>query len=220
MRVSTASDTLTVALVGNPNCGKTTLFNALTGLRQKVGNYPGVTVEKKEGRAPLPGGVTGPPARPARPLLPDAPFARRSDRPRSADGPARRHAPPRRDPQRRGRLQPRTQSVHHQPTARHRPARRDRSHHDRHAGKRGHGSSCRRAGKEFGVPVCAVVASRKQGLDESARRAARRGATAHARTRLARSRRDRQRDQGPASRPWSANTTSHPAPRSPRPCPC
>jgi len=38
-----------IALVGNPNCGKTTLFNALTGLRQKVGNYPGVTVEKKIG---------------------------------------------------------------------------------------------------------------------------------------------------------------------------
>lgn len=38
------------ALVGNPNSGKTTLFNALTGLRQKVGNYPGVTVERKEGR--------------------------------------------------------------------------------------------------------------------------------------------------------------------------
>ncbi|AOS43990.1 Ferrous iron transport protein B [Lacunisphaera limnophila] len=37
------------AIVGNPNCGKTTLFNALTGLRQKVGNYPGVTVEKKMG---------------------------------------------------------------------------------------------------------------------------------------------------------------------------
>lgn len=38
-----------VALAGNPNCGKTTLFNALTGLRYKVANYPGVTVEKKEG---------------------------------------------------------------------------------------------------------------------------------------------------------------------------
>jgi ferrous iron transport protein B len=38
-----------LALVGNPNSGKTTLFNALTGLRQKVGNYPGVTVERKEG---------------------------------------------------------------------------------------------------------------------------------------------------------------------------
>ncbi len=38
-----------VAIAGNPNCGKSTIFNALTGLRQKVGNYPGVTVEKKEG---------------------------------------------------------------------------------------------------------------------------------------------------------------------------
>ncbi len=43
----------TVALVGNPNAGKTTVFNALTGLRQKIGNYPGVTVEKKEGRLTL-----------------------------------------------------------------------------------------------------------------------------------------------------------------------
>src|ERR1041384_340488 len=39
-----------IALTGNPNCGKTTIFNALTGLRAKVGNYAGVTVERKEGR--------------------------------------------------------------------------------------------------------------------------------------------------------------------------
>lgn len=39
----------TVALAGNPNCGKSTIFNAITGARQHVGNYPGVTVEKKEG---------------------------------------------------------------------------------------------------------------------------------------------------------------------------
>jgi ferrous iron transport protein B len=44
-----ATRTPSYAVVGNPNCGKSTLFNALTGLKQKVGNYPGVTVEKKVG---------------------------------------------------------------------------------------------------------------------------------------------------------------------------
>ena len=48
--------TLLAALVGNPNAGKTSLFNALTGSRQKVGNYPGVTVERKAGRLILPDG--------------------------------------------------------------------------------------------------------------------------------------------------------------------
>ena len=48
----------TVALVGPPNCGKTTLFNKLTGLRQKVANFPGVTVEQHTGLATLPDGRT------------------------------------------------------------------------------------------------------------------------------------------------------------------
>jgi len=46
------------ALVGNPNAGKSALFNALTGARQKIANYPGVTVERKAGRLPLPNGET------------------------------------------------------------------------------------------------------------------------------------------------------------------
>ena len=46
-----------VALAGNPNCGKTALFNAITGGRAKVGNYPGVTVERKEGSAVTPSGL-------------------------------------------------------------------------------------------------------------------------------------------------------------------
>src|SRR3954464_5199201 len=49
----TPNAVITVALAGNPNSGKTTIFNALTGLRQKVANYPGVTVEKKTGRCKL-----------------------------------------------------------------------------------------------------------------------------------------------------------------------
>src|SRR4028118_1531133 len=53
----TALSTLHIALAGNPNAGKTTLFNALTGMRQKVGNYPGVTVEKKEGNCHLSGDI-------------------------------------------------------------------------------------------------------------------------------------------------------------------
>ncbi|MFH3574922.1 FeoB small GTPase domain-containing protein, partial [Acinetobacter baumannii] len=45
-----------MALVGNPNCGKTSLFNHLTGTRQKVANYAGVTVERKVGNFQLPSG--------------------------------------------------------------------------------------------------------------------------------------------------------------------
>tara|TARA_R110002033_G_scaffold169897_3_gene211280 strand:+ start:50290 stop:52527 length:2238 start_codon:yes stop_codon:yes gene_type:complete len=51
------SKQIKVALIGNPNTGKTSVFNQLTGLNQKVGNYPGITVEKKEGICKLPRGV-------------------------------------------------------------------------------------------------------------------------------------------------------------------
>lgn len=51
------SKSINVALIGNPNTGKTSVFNQLTGLSQKVGNYPGITVEKKEGICKLPRGV-------------------------------------------------------------------------------------------------------------------------------------------------------------------
>ena len=51
------SKQINVALIGNPNTGKTSVFNALTGLNQKVGNYPGITVEKKQGICKLPRGV-------------------------------------------------------------------------------------------------------------------------------------------------------------------
>lgn len=46
----------TIALIGNPNTGKSTVFNALTGLRQKIANYPGITVERKAGTSII-GGV-------------------------------------------------------------------------------------------------------------------------------------------------------------------
>jgi len=54
--VASSARPLRVALLGNPNCGKTALFNLLTGSRQKVANYAGVTVERKEGRLVSPGG--------------------------------------------------------------------------------------------------------------------------------------------------------------------
>ena len=48
-----------VALIGNPNSGKTAIFNLLTGMNQKVSNYPGITVEKKVGKGQFNDGLSG-----------------------------------------------------------------------------------------------------------------------------------------------------------------
>lgn len=56
-RNNVANPAIHIALVGNPNSGKSSLFNCLTGLNQKVGNFPGVTVDKKTGVTSLPGGT-------------------------------------------------------------------------------------------------------------------------------------------------------------------
>lgn len=92
-RPASATDRTPVyAIVGNPNCGKTTLFNALTGLRQKVGNYPGVTVEKKIGTTwsqhgrpiqiiDLPGAYSLAARSPDEAVLRDVLFGRREDTP-------------------------------------------------------------------------------------------------------------------------------------------
>src|SRR5687767_6717317 len=88
---STAAKSMTVALIGNPNTGKSTLFNALAGVRQRVGNYPGVTVEKKTGRMThaglhfelidLPGTYSLAPRSPDEMVAVDVLLARRDDCP-------------------------------------------------------------------------------------------------------------------------------------------
>ena len=101
-----------IVLTGNPNSGKTTLFNALTGLRAKVGNYAGVTVERKEGRLlGAPAGVERARAGFARHLQPQPAVARRADLARRAAQPAARAARPVGDRRGGGCLEPAAQSL-------------------------------------------------------------------------------------------------------------
>src|SRR6266404_6487313 len=91
MPVATITKPLTVALLGNPNTGKSTLFTALAGVRQRVGNYPGVTVEKKIGHVQvagrrfalvdLPGTYSLAPRSPDEMVAVDVLLGRRSDTP-------------------------------------------------------------------------------------------------------------------------------------------
>src|SRR5262244_3379446 len=83
--------TTTIALVGNPNTGKSTLFTALAGVRQRIGNYPGVTVEKKIGHlqfggerfalVDLPGTYSLAPRSPDEMVVVDVLLGRRADVP-------------------------------------------------------------------------------------------------------------------------------------------
>lgn len=72
-----SNKTVRIALAGNPNCGKTTIFNNITGAKQHVGNYPGVTVEKKR-RPPVVQRRRSSFYRSAGYIQPDGPFPRRS----------------------------------------------------------------------------------------------------------------------------------------------
>ena len=77
MEVSTVRPPERIALLGNPNCGKTALFNLLTGSRQKVANYAGVTVERKEGTLHTSAGRKRDRAGPARRIQPQRALQRR-----------------------------------------------------------------------------------------------------------------------------------------------
>ncbi len=91
MAASSSAQPITVALVGNPNTGKSTLFSALAGVRQRIGNYPGVTVEKKTGQfehegrrfevVDLPGTYSLAPRSPDEMVAVDVLLARRADVP-------------------------------------------------------------------------------------------------------------------------------------------
>ena len=199
------------ALVGNPNCGKTTVFNALTGLRQKVGNYPGVTVEKKIGRVRLPGGASASLIDLPRPLLPGPPLPRRGHRARRAARPPARRAPAAGHPPCRGRRQPGTQPLPDIPGAGPRTADGDHPDHDGRRRPRRPQVDIAALEKLLGVPVRVVIAAKNEGLDTlraGHRRPAQHAATAPARRGCCRPRPRRKSPSWPGC--WRTSTAHAP----------
>ena len=156
--------TLTVALIGNPNTGKSTLFTALAGVRQRIGNYPGVTVEKKIGHlefagqrfalVDLPGTYSLAPRSPDEMVTVDVLLGRR------ADSPVRRGALHRRC------QQSRAESVSGQPGAGAWVADRYRAEHDRRGGAARHEDRRQPVAERLGVPVVEVQANRRRGIEQ------------------------------------------------------
>ena len=217
-----------VALVGNPNCGKTALFNALTGSRQKVANYPGVTVEKKVGRLTTPAGrsieiVDLPGTYSLRARSPG-----RGDHARRGAGPARDRARARPDRLRRRRLQPAPGAAPRPRAEAGRPAGDAVAQHDDIARKRASRSTWTALARELGCPVVSSVAVRRGGIDALLAALDTRLAADQATSTsdVARARRHRHARRPARGRPRAARgdppgrATSIPARRRPTPCCC
>ena len=159
-----------LALVGTPNSGKTSLFNALTGSRQKVANYPGVTVERKAGLFVTPHGPPGVAGRPARHLFAARPQPRRGNHPRRRARPHRRRGAARSRAVRRRRHQSAADAPPRARTEAHRPADDAGAQHVRHRARRGIDIDLPKLVRELGVPVVTSIAVRKGGTEELLRR--------------------------------------------------
>ena len=166
MSTAAPPKTIRVALVGNPNTGKSTLFTALAGVRQRVGNYPGVTVEKKTGHA----AARRPRVRADRSaghVQPGAALAGRNGGGRRAAGPARQRGAARRRAVDRRRQQPGAESVSGEPGARAGPADGRGAEHGRPGPRPADGDRRRRAvasGWACRWSPCRPIAA--SGLDE------------------------------------------------------
>ena len=159
------------ALIGTPNSGKTALFNALTGSRQKVANYPGVTVERKTGALRTPSGRSVEPRRPARHLFAAGAQPRRRSDPRRRARPFRQRDAARPAGLRRRRHQSAAGLAPGARTQARRPADAARAQHDRHRPparrRRSISTGCRPSSACRSITSAAV---RRGGTDDLLRR--------------------------------------------------